>query len=75
MGPLQAVKKQQPFASQDVAGIETVLVVDDSRAQRRLVSTYLKRWGYQVLEAENGLDALEMCSEKRVDLVVSVNSR
>lgn len=66
-----ALKEQQALPSQNLAGIETVLVVDDSRAQRRLVGTYLKRWGYSVLEAENGSDALDLCREQRVDLVIS----
>ena len=50
---------------------KTILVVDDSRAQRRLVSTYLKRWGYPVIEAASGEEALEICQTENPDFVVS----
>ncbi len=50
---------------------DTVLVVDDSRAQRRLMSTYLKRWGYRVLEADGGIAAMDICRTEDPDLVLS----
>ena len=48
-----------------------VLVVDDSAAQRRILTTFLTRWGYQVSEAESGHEALEICRGKSIDLVIS----
>jgi len=53
------------------AAVKLVLVVDDSRAQRRILSSYLNRWGYTVLEAGSGAEALELCREHPIDLVVS----
>ncbi|MCG6903572.1 MAG: SpoIIE family protein phosphatase [Rhodobacter sp.] len=50
---------------------EMVLVVDDSRAQRRLLSSYLSRWGYRVVEAGSGEEALEICGYDTPDLIVS----
>ena len=49
----------------------TALVVDDSRLQRRLLAASLDCWGYEVLEAESGRAALEICRATRVDLVLS----
>jgi sigma-B regulation protein RsbU (phosphoserine phosphatase) len=49
----------------------TVLVVDDSRLQRRLLTSSLAKWGYEIFEAESGRDALEICKSTRVDLVIS----
>lgn len=49
----------------------TVLIVDDSRLQRRILSVSLTRWGYTVKEAENGAQALELCAEEMPDFVVS----
>ncbi|UYV37453.1 SpoIIE family protein phosphatase [Rhodobacteraceae bacterium D3-12] len=53
------------------APLRTVLVVDDSRLQRRLLKTHLSRWGYNVLEAGSGHEALKICDQTEPDLVVS----
>ncbi len=37
-----------------------VLLVDDDRASQRLLERQLERWGYQVLKADDGLEALEV---------------
>lgn len=55
----------------DEAPLRTVLVVDDSRLQRRLLRTHLSRWGYKVLEAASGQEALDVCARTEPDLVVS----
>lgn len=49
----------------------TVLVVDDSRLQRRILVAFLKRWGYSVLEAADGTEALSRCAAGPVDIVIS----
>ena len=68
------------FASENAAnniatpiqtGAKVVLVVDDSKAQRRVLSLNLARWGYQVHEAASGEAALEICKSNDIDLVVS----
>lgn len=51
--------------------VKNVLVVDDSRAQRRILSSYLGRWGYMVFEAATGEEAMEICRSESIDLVVS----
>ncbi len=48
-----------------------VLVVDDSRAQRQLLSVYLRRWGYEVIESASGEEALAICAASSVDVVIS----
>jgi len=63
---------QKPDAERgNVDAIKRVLVVDDSRAQRRLLSSMLKRWGYEVLEADSGHSALEICQREPLDLILS----
>lgn len=49
----------------------TVLVVDDSRLQRRLLGQRLENWGYVVFEAQSGRDALDICKATQVDMVIS----
>ena len=48
-----------------------MLVVDDSKLQRKLLTVALKRWGFDVAEAESGEQALELANTRRPDLVLS----
>ncbi len=49
----------------------TVLVVDDEVPIRDILSFYLKRSGYQVLTAGNGVEALVEIGRLRPDLIIS----
>ncbi len=51
--------------------IRRVLVVDDSRAQRRILTASLQRWGFDVREADSGGAALRICTDYAPDLVLS----
>ena len=55
------------------AGGHLVLVVDDDRGIRLYIKTILLRAGFQVLEAADGLDALEVFRVwgGRIDLVIT----
>ena len=57
--------------SQGNAPVRHILVVDDSRAQRRILSMTLARGGYLVTEADSGISALALCQEMRFDIVLS----
>ena len=56
-------------AAPDTAG--RVLVVDDSRVQRRILNASLSRWGYSVDEAATGREALSMLKAEDYDFVLS----
>jgi two-component system, chemotaxis family, chemotaxis protein CheY len=45
--------------------VSTVLVVDDERDVRQLLSTYLNLLGFSVITASNGLEALTRLGEVR----------
>lgn len=48
-----------------------ILIADDEARMRKLVSDFLKREGYSVMEAEDGKRALELFySEQNFDLVI-----
>lgn len=47
-----------------------VLVIEDEKHIRKIVSDYLKAQGYEILEAQNGKDGLEKFEGEEVDLVV-----
>jgi len=48
-----------------------ILVVDDCRMTRRLLSMYLRGAGYEVIVAENGLDALEKLGRESCAVVIT----
>lgn len=48
-----------------------VMVVDDSRVQRKILSTQLTRAGYQVIEAASVEEALPTCAAAPPDIVIS----
>lgn len=47
-----------------------ILVVDDERLIREVVKEYLINEEYEVIEAENGIDALEKIKNQTVDLMI-----
>jgi two-component system chemotaxis response regulator CheY len=48
-----------------------ILAVDDSASMRQMVSFTLKDAGYNVVEAEDGHEALQAAKKSRFDLVLS----
>jgi PAS domain S-box-containing protein len=54
-------------------GGETVLVVEDQGEVRRLIRTILQSYGYHVLEAETGTEALRLAEEhsSEIDLLLT----
>lgn len=51
-------------------GTQTILVVDDNEAARKVAEAFLKRGGYGVHLAHSGKAALELASQFRFDLVL-----
>ena len=47
-----------------------ILVVDDESRMRKLVNDFLQREGYSVLEAEDGMEAMDIFYEQKIDLVI-----
>ena len=47
-----------------------IMVVEDDVNQRKLMATVLEQYGYNVIQACDGIDALEQMDKKHVDLIV-----
>lgn len=48
-----------------------IMIVDDCPTTRKLIGLYLKGRGYNLVFAENGLDALEKLANERISLILS----
>lgn len=51
--------------------VRTVLVVEDDAATRRLYKFLLVNSGYVILEADDGVAAMELLAQNRCDLVIT----
>ena len=48
-----------------------ILLVDDEEGYRELIARVLTKAGYEVLQAADGLEALSLLENSKVDLVIS----
>lgn len=71
MAALSSYRTLAALPGQDHGAIKRVLVVDDSRAQRKLLSASLVRRGFSVVDAASGEEALGVAREEPPDLVIS----
>lgn len=69
--PAHLLKTKSVRGHLDDSVIRQVLVVDDSRAQRRVLVATLTRLGFDVIEAESGEEALLILGSTHIDLVLS----
>jgi len=60
----EPVKKERT-PMEDFSGFETVLIVEDNNALRNLARKILHRYGYRVLDAKQGEDALRVTDEHK----------
>ncbi len=51
--------------------MKTILVVDDIKAELKLISGYLQQGGYDTITAINGQEALEKAVETKPDLIIT----
>ena len=46
------------------------MIVEDDSNQRKLMSTVLEQYGYNVIQAFDGIDALDQLDKKHIDLII-----
>jgi len=59
-----------PIPVTAVPGTRTVLTIDDEEPIRQLVSAFLGYGGYRVIEAEDGMQGLQLAIEEEVDVIL-----
>jgi len=74
--PLITEEEKKPKKENELAlqhGQETVLVVDDEQAIREIINKTLEPFGYHVLTADSGEQALQIATNntKKIDLVIT----
>lgn len=57
--------------SESERGKANILIVDDEKEIRRMLSRHFRFQGYNVLEAENGVKALEVLGKQRIEVVIT----
>jgi len=69
----EPVKKEAPKAAADLTGRGAILLVEDEEAVRAFAARALASRGYTVLEAESGLEAIDVAEKAGgpIDLIVS----
>lgn len=68
---VELIQQEVPPAPDGSSAPQRVLIVDDSRLQRKILSSSVKRWGFEVHEAGSAEEALEICEHTLPDLVLS----
>ena len=73
MTELKIEEETPPMQTEILSGTETVLVVEDEPALLRLISVSLEKYGYTVVAAEDGTEAIRILENNpgEIDLVVS----
>jgi CheY-like chemotaxis protein len=64
---LEKEEEKKPSGTTHLNGHETILLVEDDDFVRNLLDTCLRQYGYEVLSAANGKNALQICEQGRED--------
>jgi len=59
------ISKAAALLSEELRGGETILVVEDEELVRMTIREILARYGYTVLEAQSGGEAVDLCSRRQ----------
>ncbi len=63
-------EQESAHVEKTVKGTETILVAEDDPDVRIMLAKILESHGYVVMQAVDGEDAISVCNENRIDLVI-----
>ncbi len=67
--PLESLQKNESLLD-PIPGNFRILIVDDEPINRKVLNHYLQPWGYPILEASSGPEALEILEQVGVDMIL-----
>lgn len=70
--PVKDKKIKPSIDTNSLRGAETILVVDDDEQTRGFITSFLKDYGYNVYEAKNGTEALEIFEKYKDKIALSL---
>lgn len=70
--PVKDKKIKPSIDPNTLRGAETILVVDDDEQTRDFITSFLKDYGYNVYEAKNGTEALEIFEKYKDKIALSL---
>lgn len=62
------LKKIEQILPKDA--LKSVLIVDDETDARNIIRRFIKKWGWNVLEAKNGREALEVLAKEHPSIIL-----
>ncbi|MEW6237709.1 MAG: response regulator [Candidatus Omnitrophota bacterium] len=65
IGETEEIEVSEKIIPDTLQGTETILVAEDEEIVRSMVCRSLREYGYTILEAENGMKALEICEQNK----------
>ena len=68
--PIQSTVHALPLDQDQDLGVKSILLVDDTQSNRMVVRSFLKKSNVEIIEAENGAEALECLEQRPVDMVL-----
>jgi CheY-like chemotaxis protein len=63
-------RRLPPSVCRDGESVTTIVIIDDSAFQRKIIASFLKDEGYETREAENGKAGLTLLSQDGADAVI-----
>jgi CheY-like chemotaxis protein len=68
-GTAQSAPQEQGFTPENLTGAR-ILLAEDNKTNRLLIRKYLSGYAIELIEVENGREALDYCKEHTPDLVL-----
>lgn len=70
IGDPAKIEREEPMVAPEVLAQKSILLVEDNEMNRMVAINVLSPYGFQIVEAENGAEAVEILTKQRFDLIL-----